>query len=104
MLALIHERQQVRVSVTSLTAFVNAVLRAGGEIREYAPLEIGRLLSRLGIPRVRNAGGMLVDLTRELSRKIHDLKRRLGVVPTPASFPGCPDCDPTEIATDRQLL
>jgi hypothetical protein len=103
LLPLIHERQQ-RISVTGLTAFVNAVLRAGGEIREYGPLEIGRFLSRLGIPRARNAGGMVINLTRDVSLTVHLLKRRCGVVTTPTSFPGCPDCEPAGVSADRQLV
>jgi hypothetical protein len=104
LLALIHERKDARISVTSLTSFANAALRASGEIREYSPLEIGRLLSRLSIPRMRIASGMVIDFTRDVSRRVHQLKRRFGVVTTPASFPSCSDCEPSETAADRQLV
>jgi hypothetical protein len=104
LLTLIHERRKTRISMTRLTGFVNAALRASGEIKEYSPLEIGRLRSRLCIPRARNASGAVIDLTRDVSRRVHELKRRFGVVTTPASFPGCPDCEPAEVGDDRRLM
>jgi hypothetical protein len=103
LLSLIHERQQ-GISVTGVTAFTNAVLRAAGEIREYSPPEIGRFLVRLSIPRSRNAAGMLIDLTRDVSRRVHGLKSRYRVVTSPASFPGCPDCELAEAHDDRRLM
>jgi hypothetical protein len=76
LLSQIHERQQ-RISVTRLTAFANAALRAAGEIREYTPAEIGRVLVRLSIPRSRIAAGMLVDLTRDVSRRVQPVEAPL---------------------------
>jgi hypothetical protein len=104
MLALLHERTEDKISVTKFTTFANAALRASGEIREYSPLEIGRRLSGLNIPRARVASGMIIDLTRDVSRRVHELKCRFGVVTTPASFPGCPDCEPAEVGDDRRLM
>lgn len=103
-LALVHEKQP-RVPVKQLADFVNAALRANGEIKEYSPIEIGRRLSRLGLPRSRRAGGMVIELTRDISRRVHDLKKMYGLTTSPASIPGCPDCDPVEgRGSGRQLV
>jgi hypothetical protein len=104
LLTLVHERKESRIPVAMLTGFVNAALRAGGEIKEYSPPEIGRLLSRLSVPRARNAGGVAIDLTREVSRRVHELKRRYGVTTTPASFSNCPDCAGSGMLDDGGLL
>jgi hypothetical protein len=103
-LALVHERKEPRVPVKKLTEFVNAVLSARGEIKEYNAVEIGRLLSRLNLPRPRTGGGMVVELTRQLSRRVHDLKRRFGITTSPDSFPGCPDCESPEVPGNRRLM
>jgi hypothetical protein len=103
-LALVHERKEPRVPVKKLTEFVNAVLSANGEIKEYNPMEIGHLLSRLDLPRSRVAGGMVVELTRQVSRRVHELKQRYGVTTSPDRFPGCPDCEPPEVPGNRRLL
>ena len=87
-----------------LTEFVNAVLSSGGEIRQYSPVEIARLLSRLNLRRSRSGGGMVIELTRMVSRRVHDLGRRFGVTTSPAGFPGCPDCEPAELPGNRQLM
>ena len=104
LLAFVHEKKERRIPVKKLTEFVNAVLTARGEIKEYNPVEIGRLLSRLNLRRSRSAGGMVLDLTRVVSRRVHDLKGRYGVTTSPASFPGCPDCDPSEVSGKRRLM
>jgi hypothetical protein len=103
-LAFVHEKKEQRVPVKKLTKFVNAALSASGEIKEYSAVEIGRLLSRLNLPRSRTADGMVIALTREVSRRVHELKRRYGVTTTPASFPGCPDCEPPEVPGNRRLM
>ena len=103
-LALVHERKEPRVPVKELTEFVNAVLSASGEIKEYNAVEIGLLLSRLNLPRSRTAGGMVIELTRQVSRRVHDLKRQYGVTTTPATFPECPDCEPPEMPRNRRLM
>jgi hypothetical protein len=103
-LALVHENKEPRVPVKKLAEFVNAVLSASGEIKEYNALEIGRLLSRLNLARSRTAGGMVIELTRQVSRRVHELKRRYGVTTTPDSFPGCLDCEPPEVPGNRRLV
>jgi hypothetical protein len=97
-------KKEPRVPVKQLVEFVNAVLRASGEIKEYNALEIGRLLSRLNVPRSRTAGRMVIDLTRQVRRRVHDLKRRYGVTTSPDRFPGCPDCEPSEVPGNRPLM
>jgi hypothetical protein len=104
LLSLIHEKKERQVPVKKLTQFVNAVLSAGGEIKEYNAVEIGRLLSRLNLPRCRTAGGMVIEVTRQVSRRVHDLKRRYGVTTSPNSFPGCPDCEPPAVPGNRRLM
>jgi hypothetical protein len=104
LLALVHERHESRIPVAMLSGFVNAALRASGEIKEYSPPEIGRLLTRLSIPRARNAGGMVIDLTREVSRRVHELKCRYGMTTSPASFSSCPDCVAAEAPDSRELV
>jgi hypothetical protein len=103
-LALVHEGKEQRVPVQKVTQFVNAVLSASGEIREYNVVEIGLLLSRLNVARSRTAGGKVIELTREVSRRVHELKRRFGVTTTPDSFPGCPDCEPPTVPGNRRLV
>ena len=92
LIALVHEKKESRVAVTELTQFVNVALRTGGELKEYSPVEIGRLLSRLDIPRFRGAGGRVIPITRDLSRRVHCLGRRYGGTISPGAYPGCPDC------------
>ena len=104
LLALVHEKKEPRVPVKKLVEFVNAVLSASGEIKEYSAVEIGFLLSRLNLPRGRAAGGMVIELTRQVSRRVHDLKQRYGVTTSPESFPGCADCEPSEVPRNRQLV
>lgn len=104
LLALVHEGKEQRFPVKKLTDFVNAALSASGEIREYNAVEIGRLLSRLNVPRSRTAGGMVIELTRQVSRRVHDLKRTHGVTTSPDSFPGCPDCEPSEAPGNQRLV
>jgi hypothetical protein len=104
LLAFVHEKKEPRVPVKKLTEFVNAVLSASGEIKEYSAVEIGHLLSRLNLPRSRAAGGMLIELTRQVSGRVHDLKRRYGVMTSPDSFPGCPDCEPPAVPGNRRLV
>ena len=57
LLAFVHEKRSARMPVSLLTAFVNAALRASGEIKEFNPIEIGRILSRLMVPRTRRTAG-----------------------------------------------
>ena len=104
LLVFIHEKKELRVSVKKLTEFVNVALRARGEIKEYSSVEIGFLLSRLNLPRSRAASGMLVNLDRKLSRRVHDLKKLYGVTTSPSRFPGCPDCELTEVHGDKGLV
>ena len=104
LLAFVHEKKEPRLPVNKLTEFVNAVLSANGEIKEYNAVEIGHVLSRLDLPRSRAAGGKLIDLTRQVSRRVHDLKRRYGVMTSPDSFPGCPDCEPPAVAGNRRIV
>ena len=80
------------------------MLSANGETKEYNAVEIGLLLSRLNLPRSRASGGKLIELTRQLSRRVHDLKRRYGVMTSPVSFPGCPDCEPPVVPGNRPLV
>ena len=47
LLAFVHEKKEPRVPVKKLTEFVNAVVNASGDIKEYSTVEIGHLLSRL---------------------------------------------------------
>jgi len=103
-LALVHERKEPRVPVKKLTEFVNATVSASGEIKEYNAVEVGRLLSRLNLPRSRTGPGMVVELTRQVSRRVHDLKRRFGITTSPDSFPGCPDCASPEVPGNRRLM
>lgn len=104
LLTFLHERKRPRVPVKMLTEFVNVVLSANGEIKEYSPVEVGRLLSRLNLQRSRSAGGMVIELTRRVSRRVHDLKRRYEVTTSPATFPGCPDCESAEVPGTRRLM
>jgi hypothetical protein len=102
MLALVHERELPKISVKKLTEFVNTTLRESGDIREFSPVEIGRLLSRLSFSRSRHASGMIIELSRPVSIRVHDLRRRYDIKTSPASFPGCHDCEPAQAARDSQ--
>jgi hypothetical protein len=104
-LALVHERKESRVPVKKLTELVNATVSASGEIKEYNAVEVGRLLSRLNLPpRSRTGPGMVVELNRQVSRRVHELKMRYAVTTSPDRFPGCPDCEPPEAPGNRRLM
>ena len=42
----------------------------------------------------------MIDMSAISVAEFHMLKRRYGVT-TPASFPGCPDCEPSEVRDER---
>jgi hypothetical protein len=104
LLSLIHERKESLMPVKKLTDFVNAVLRSNGEIFEYTPEEIGRRLAAMGLYTSRTAGGKAIKLTRQVSRLAHDLKPKYGVTTVPASFPGCADCELSEVPGKMRLM
>jgi hypothetical protein len=103
-LALIHEREKQQVLVKELTQFVNVVLRAGGEIFEYSPEEIGWRLTKLGLFTRRIAGGKGIRVDREFTRAVHDLARRFGVEKSPDRFPTCPDCNCASKSADSKRV
>jgi hypothetical protein len=104
LLSLLHERRRSELLVSKFTTFVNAALRANGEILKYSPEEIGRRLAAMGLFTSRTKSGNVIKLTRQISRLTHDLSRRYGVTTTPASFPGCPDCEPAEVPGKKRLM
>jgi hypothetical protein len=104
LLSLLHERQTSELRVSEFTMFVNAALRANGEILKYSPEEIGRRIAAMGLLTSRTKRGSVIKLTRQISRLAHDLSRRYGVSTTPASFPGCPDCGPIEVPGKKRLM
>lgn len=103
LLAFIHERKDARLPVKKLTEYVNAALSASGELKQFSPVEVGCLLTRLGVPRSRYAGGMAVEFTRQVSVRVHELGERYGVATSPG-FAGCPDCDRSRVPADEQAM
>jgi hypothetical protein len=55
LLAFVHEKKEERMSVKTLAEFVNVVLRANGELKEFNAVEVGRVLTRLNLPRSRKS-------------------------------------------------
>jgi hypothetical protein len=104
LLSLIHERRRSELLVSRFTTFVNAALRANGEILKYSPEEIGRRIAAMGLFTNRTKRGNVIKLTRQMSRLAHDLSQRYGVTTTPASFPGCPDCEAGEMPGTKRLM
>jgi hypothetical protein len=104
LLSYIHEGRESVIPVKVFTDFVNTALRANGEIFDYSPEQIGRRLAAMQLYSGRTSGGMAIRLTRQVSRIAHDLKPRYGVTTTPADFPGCPDCEPTEPLGNKRLM
>jgi hypothetical protein len=104
LLSLLHERRESELLVSKFTTFVNAALRANGEILKYSPEEIGRRIAAMELSTSRTKRGNVIKLTRPISRLTHDLSLRYGVTTTPASFPGCPDCEPAEMPGKKRLM
>lgn len=104
LLALVHEKKERELLVKDITCFVNAALRANGEIVEFSPEEIGWRLAELGLYTRRMKGGRGIRFDRELSRSVHALARRLGVSVSPPGFPACPDCEQAVKALDPEVV
>jgi len=104
LLSMLHERKQSRVQVGDFSEFVNVALRARGEILEYSPEEVGHRLAAMRIFTSRTGSGKVIRITREISRLAHDLKLRYGIATSPGSFPGCPDCERTEVPGKKGLV
>jgi hypothetical protein len=58
----------------------------------------------MGLFTNRTKRGNVIKLTRQMSRLAHDLSQRYGVTTTPASFPGCPDCEAGEMPGTKRLM
>jgi len=76
LLALVHERKESQVLVKKIAKSVNATLCLSGELSEFSPEEIGYKLAALGLFRKRTAGGMVIRITREISRQAHGLNSK----------------------------
>jgi hypothetical protein len=92
---LLH-RGTSEASTSRVRELVNALLRSRGESREYSAVEIGWKLRGLGIPRHRSPKSMLVQFSRESSRRVHLLARGFGLklAPHPET---CADCAAPQI-------
>jgi hypothetical protein len=74
----VHEGN--RISITSLSGRLNALLRSRGEVRDFNSIEVGWRLQKLGVPRDRGQRNMHVKGTKDLIRYLHMLARRFDLV------------------------
>jgi hypothetical protein len=84
----LHRREK-EMGVTELTTAINDVLDSRGEIRQYSPVEIGKLLKKLGLPRESRNFGMALVFDRATSRRVHELASKFKIG---EKLVGCEDC------------
>jgi hypothetical protein len=84
-----HDRREIKMK--ELTRFINTLIRTRGEFYEYNEVEIGRLASNLGLPRMRNGSGMVLRFTADIQQTLHQLSSEFGLRLT--SVDGCRLCE-----------
>jgi hypothetical protein len=94
LLAFIHAAKENAVYVAEITKAVQVILGARGEDRKLEPRAIGARLRALGLitePRDRN--GIRLLLSRELSRRVHELVRSFSVPLNQDCLKSCDLCN-----------
>jgi hypothetical protein len=95
-----HDRREIKMK--ELTRFINTLIRTRGESYEYHDVEIGRLASNLGLPRVRNGSGMVLRFTTEIQQRLHQLSSEFGL--GLAGVEGCRLCGERELERSVQTV
>jgi hypothetical protein len=72
--SLVHESRR-EVSVAKVAALANTILRTRGELLEYSAADVGRRLKALGITRHKGRNSMVLQFSRALSWRVHQLAR-----------------------------
>jgi hypothetical protein len=83
-----HSSQELKVR--EITKLMNTLIRSRGEKLEYDEIEIGQILASCGLPRHRNAAGMVLRFTHEIIRRLHELMLEFDL--TAKLRPGCEFC------------
>jgi hypothetical protein len=95
-LAFLHEAKQNCVFVGEITNAAEAILAGRGESRKVEPREVGPRLHSLGlITEERNSKGIRLVLTRDVSRRVHQLARDFSVPSIQDGEKRCPHCEVT---------
>jgi hypothetical protein len=93
--ALIHEPRR-KFSPSDIADLANALLRSRGELLEYSAADVGRRLRALGINRHKGRNSMVLQFSRALSRRVHQLARDFNLQ-LPLHAEKCVDCTPPQI-------
>jgi hypothetical protein len=93
--ALVHEPRR-KFSPSDIADLANARLRSRGELLEYSAADVGRRIKALGITRHKGSNSMVLQLSRELSRRVHQLARDFNLQ-LPQHADKCVDCTPPQI-------
>jgi hypothetical protein len=101
--ATLHEPSR-EATVSQVADLTNALLRSRGEIREYSAEEVGWRLRDLGIPRHRGRNSMVVQFSREISRRVHRLARGFAIQPLKCNPKSCADCREPQIVAPNKIV
>jgi hypothetical protein len=92
-LAFVHEAKEDSVYVAEITEAAETILWGRGEHRKLEPRAVGGRLGMLGlISEPRNSKGIRLILTREVSRRVHELAYSFSVPSIHDGAKRCPDC------------
>ena len=88
-----HEAKESSVYVGEIASAVEAILEGRGENRKVEPREVGPRLGLLGlVTEERNAKGIRLVLTEEVSRRVHEVAYDFSVPSIQHGRKRCPHC------------
>lgn len=93
LIALLHSKGEASVQVQDLAAKANALLISRGELIQYSPVEVGKVLRDLRIDRHRGSSGQWIRFDLQTNRRIHYLAVSYGSILEKCLHQNCRECN-----------